>query len=81
MRLANGRRVGYPRRFLRRRGKDIVKGFQEAFNPIWRLKLEDLLANYESTNMVPQDLLDLLKEIQLSGSPMPIREDGEEAGP
>lgn len=75
VRFANGKRVRYPRWLLRRRGKDIVAKFQEAFNSTRRLKTEDLLANYEITNLVPQDLLDLMSTIQASGIPDVTRED------
>lgn len=66
VRFVNSRSVRYPRWFLHHRGKNIVRSFQQAFNQLWRLKPEDLLANYESVNMVPQELMKLLREIQAS---------------
>lgn len=66
---ANGRTLRYPRWFLYGDDhKEIADGFWKVFGRK-RLNYNSLSRSYGTLNMVPQDLLDLLREIQALGSP------------
>lgn len=66
--FANGKLLSYPRWFLYRDDKEIIRKFREAFG-YRQLTAEKLLRGYATLNMVPQDLTDLLRAIQASSNP------------
>jgi predicted ATPase len=66
--FVNGKRLHYPRWLLYTDDKEIERAFRQAFG-YHLLKSEWLLSSYTTLNMVPQDLLDLLRTIQDSGKP------------
>jgi hypothetical protein len=66
--FVNGKRLRYPHWFLYRDDKEIEETFRKAFGQ-HLIRTDWLLRSYVTLNMVPQDLLDLFKTVQASGSP------------
>jgi hypothetical protein len=64
----NGTKLCYPHWFLYRDDKEIADSFRTAFGQ-HLIQTPRLLSSYAILNMVPNDLLDLYKEIQASGNP------------
>lgn len=67
----NGKHLSYPRWFLYRDDKEIKSAFTRAYgqNVLKPGRPEGLLRSYATLNMVPNDLLGILRGIQVSGSP------------
>jgi predicted ATPase len=66
--FVNGKRVMYPRWFLTRDGKQIRGKWRKMFGSR-ALTDEKMLRSYETLNLIPQDLLELLRMIQATGEP------------
>lgn len=69
--FVNGKRLRYPRWFLYRDDKEIRDEFSRAYGHhlLRPNSIGSLLGSYATLNMVPKDLLDLLRAIQTSGNP------------
>ncbi len=65
---ANGKRLRYPRWFLYGDDHKIEREFPKVFG-YKQLNRTSLLRSYATSNMVPRELLELLREIQAAGSP------------